>query len=303
MKLEGVIVPLITPLRPDESLDEHGLERVVEYVIEGGVTGIFVLGSSGEFPNLDSRTKERLLRAVRAQIGNRVSLLAGISNAGTRQALEQGKRLARLGADAIVVTAPYYYPHTQSELATHFLTIARTLEVPLVAYNIPQMVKVSLEPETVARLAEDPFIIGIKDSAGDMAAFGRFLEIRNAHADNFSVSQGAEQVAAESVLRGADGVVLGLANIAPRLCRELYDAAKAGDREKAEVLQQRLMHLYPINEYKSFVAGLKTAASLLDLCKPIVTAPFEPLDDDQVEAVRQRLVDLNLLDRSIEGLH
>ncbi len=294
MLLSGLIVPMITPLNEDESLDEAGLERVVEHAIAGGVSGIFLLGSSGEMASLNSAVKERLVRAVVAQVSGRVKVMVGIGHTGTRLVLEHGRPLARLGADAVVITAPYYFRYSQPELATHFLTIAHALDTPVVLYNIPQLVKLTLDPETVARLVEDPLIVGIKDSAGDMEAFDKFLALRAA-APGFEVSQGAERMAAESALRGADGLVLGLANVAPRLCRQIFEAGQTGDRTKAEALQEQLLHLYPINGYKSFLAGLKTGAHLLGLCQPILTAPFEPLDEAQVAAVRQRMVDLNLI--------
>lgn len=296
MKLEGLIVPLITPLKPDESLDEASLERIVEYVIEGGVTGIFVLGSSGEFPGLSNATKERLVQAVRTQIGRRnISLLVGITRAGTRHTIEEGKWLAPLGADAIVVTAPYYYWYSQTEMANHFLTVARAIDVPTVLYNIPPMVKMSLEPETLSHLAKEPTIIGLKDSAGNMETFKKFLEISRQYS-NFGLCQGAEEAVVDSVLAGADGLVLGLANIAPRLCRDILDAAKARDSAKVRKLNDQLLRLYPINTHKSFLAGLKCAANLLDLCGPTVTTPFAPLEEDQVKLVHQTLIDLHLLD-------
>jgi 4-hydroxy-tetrahydrodipicolinate synthase len=291
LKLEGLVVPLITPLNSDETLDESGLERMIDYVITGGVSGIFVLGSSGEFFSLDDRTKERLVRAARSYIGDRVSLLVGISEAATRRTIQQGKRLVQLGADGLVVTAPYYYPHPPAELVPHFLTIARAFDAPTILYNIPQMVKVSLDPETVQRLAEEPSIIGIKDSAGDMSVFEQYLKI-----PNFSVTQGAETTAAQSVLMGAAGLVVGMANVAPRLCRAMFDAAKAGDGATAQAYQEQLMALFPINQQKSWVAGLKMAAHLLGLCSPHVTAPFATLSEAQISTIRQTLVQAGLLE-------
>jgi len=291
LKVEGLVVPLITPLNSDETLDETGLERMIDYVIAGGVSGIFVLGSSGEFFSLDDATKERLVRAARSYIGGRVSLLVGISEAATRQTIQQGKRLVHLGADALVATAPYYYPHPPSELISHFLTIARAFDAPTILYNIPQMVKVSLDPETVQRLAEEPSIIGIKDSAGDMSVFEQYLKI-----PNFAVTQGAETTAAQSVLMGAAGLVVGMANIAPGLCRAMFDAAKAGDKATAQSHQAQLMALFPINQQKSWVAGLKMAAHLLGLCSPNLTAPFAPLSEAQIGVIRQTLIQTGLLE-------
>lgn len=296
MKLHGLIVPLITPLNPDESLDKAGLERTIEYVIEGGADGIFVLGSSGEFANLSSTTRERLTRAAKSLIGGRVPLLVGIARASTQGTIEEGRRMAQLGADALVALTPFYFVHSQSELVTHFQTIAHALETPLVLYNIPQFVKHTIEPETVARLAEDPFIIGIKNTARDMEAFDQLLNVRDAHPEGFSVSQGDLPNAAECLLRGADGITLGVATVAPRLCKELYVAAKAGDREKAEAINQQLVHVDPTGTSKSWFAGLKSQASLLGLCSPVMATPFEPCNQEDTEILRQRLVDVGLIE-------
>lgn len=299
MKLDGLIVPLITPLNPDESLDETGLERTIEYVIDGGADGIFVLGSSGEFANLSAAMRKNLVRAAKTMIGNRVPLLVGISRASTQGTIEEGRRIAALGPDALVAVTPFYFVHSQSELVTHFLTIAHTLEAPLVLYNIPEFVKHTIEPETVARLAEDPFIIGIKNTARDLDAFDQLLDVRDAHPDRFSVSQGDLPNAAECLLRGADGITLGVASIAPRLCKELYLAAKAGDRQKAEAINRKLVHIDPTNTSKSWFAGLKTQASLLGLCSPTMATPFEPCDQHDTEVLRQRLLDVGLMEERV----
>lgn len=294
MKLEGLIVPLITPLCSDESLDEASLERLVEHVITGGVDSIFVLGSCGGFPGLDDAARERLLQVVCEQARGRASVLAGIGDTGTRRTIERGKRLARLGADAVVVTAPFYYIHTQEELVAHFTGIARAVDAPVVLYNIPQMVKVFIEPETVRQLAEVPGIIGLKDSAENMIKFQEFLGLHAAHPD-FSVFQGAELLAAASLVQGADGVVLGLANVAPRLCRDLYDTAKFGHLPQTWALQKRLRHLYSIYEQGAWLAGLKAAVSELGLCGPMVMAPFRPPTDEERGRIRQTLMELELL--------
>ncbi len=294
MKPEGLIVPLITPLCPDESLDEASLERLVEHVIAGGVDSIFVLGSCGEFPGLGDAVKERLLQVVCEQAKGRGSVLAGIGDTGTRRTIERGRRLARLGADAVVVTAPFYYVHTQEELVAHFTAIARAVGAPIVLYNIPQMVKVSIEPETVRQLAEVPGIIGLKDSAENMIKFQEFLGLQATYPD-FSVCQGAELLAAASLVQGADGVVLGLANVAPRLCRDLYDTAKSGDLSQAWALQKQLRQLYSIYEQGAWLAGLKAAVSELGLCGPTVTAPFGPPTDEERGRIRQILIKLELL--------
>ena len=294
MEIKGIIVPLLTPLKPDESLDEAGLERLIEHVIEGGVAAIFVVGTSGEFPALAPAVKERLVRATSALVGGRVPVLAGVAEPGTRLAVSQAQRMAKLGIDCVVVTTPYYFLHSQEEVCHHFTALANAVNVPTILYNIPQTVQTIVETETVAELIQHPGIVGIKDSAGDMARFQEFLNLRRA-SSTFQVWQGAEAMAAVSVTRGADGAVLGLANVAPRLCHDLYQAARDGDNILAWALQDKLMKLMGIQMHRSFLAGLKTATSHLGLCERTVTAPFHPLDETQSAQVRQTLVDLSLL--------
>lgn len=292
--IRGVIVPLVTPFREDFSVDEEGLARLVEHVIAGGVAAIFVLGSCGEFPVLDVEEKAYLVRVAARYIRGRVPLLAGVGEPSTRRSLSLAQRLLDAGADVIVALAPFYYLHTQEELRQHFTTIARALKAPMMIYNIPQTTKHSLSPQLLKILLEEPNIVGLKDSAGDMRSFQEYLSVAQGRSD-FSVYQGAEPLAALSLVRGAAGVVLGLANLAPRLCTDLYEAAQKGELERLWRLHESLMELFSIQEYKSWLAGLKSGASLLGLCWSYVSEPFEPLSEEQVEAVRSTLAGLGLL--------
>lgn len=292
VNLQGVIVPLITPLNPDESLDEKGLERLIEHVISGGVAGIFLLGSSGEGPSLPISVKERLVAAANAQVGGRVPMLVGVLGVGTAQTIEQAQRLIRCGGDAIVVTAPYYFAHTQEEIACHVAAVARAVPVPTMVYNIPQMVKTIIEPETLARLADLPEVIGVKDSHGDMVRFQEMLKLQR---DGFGVYQGVEELAALSLVRGAKGAVLGLANVAPRLCCELAVAAREGDLARAWALQERLMTLWKLHTHSQWLPCLKAAVSLLGICGPTTSAPFRPLNEEQLAGVRCDLEAIGIL--------
>lgn len=298
MNLEGVIVPLITPLRPDESLDEEGLERLVEHVIAGGVAGIFVLGSSGEGPSLPYPVKELLVRAVCRQVRGRVPVLVGVFGLGSTNTIEEARQLTRIGGDAIVLTAPFYFVHTQEEIANYIEAVACSQAVPTVIYNIPQMVKVVIEPSTLERLAENPKIIGVKDSHGDMVRFQETLRLQR---DGFAVFQGAEGLAALSVARGARGAVLGLANVAPQLCCELVSAAKAGDLPRAWALQERLMILWRLHTHGPWLPCLKAAVSLLGICGPKAGFPFQTLSEEQIAAIRRDLETAGVL-LQIEGL-
>jgi 4-hydroxy-tetrahydrodipicolinate synthase len=294
MRIEGVIVPLLTPLTPAETVDEDGLTRLIEHVIAGGVSAVFLLGSTGEAPTLSAEQKTRLVRKAAARIAGRVPLLVGVIEAGTAQAIELAQAYVKAGAAALVPTAPFYFRYSQSELAGHFRAIAASVSVPVFLYNIPPLVKMSLSAALVEDLAHMPNILGIKDSEGRLDLFQQYLAVRGA-IPGFQVWQGAEADAAVSVVRGADGVVLGLANIAPRLTTDLYRAAAQTDLPAAWRLQEKLMQLFTIQRHKSFLAGLKAAAHLLDLCGGTLTRPFEPLDAQQAQQVSQILAALELL--------
>ena len=286
MKLDGIIVPLITPLTPDESLDERGLEKLIEHVIAGGVSGIFILGSSGEGPALPDATKERLVRAVCAQAKGRVPVLVGEFGVGTRQTIDLARRLARCGGDAIVITAPFYFSQTQAEIVAYASAVARAQDVPTMVYNIPQMAKTIIEPDTIVQLARVPEIIAVKDSWGDLTRFQQTLAVKKTRAD-FGVYQGAEGVAALSIARGANGAVLGLANVAPKLCCDLYAAARNGDWARAWALQERLMVLWQLHTHGQWLPCLKMAVSQLGICGATTSAPFALLDADAIAAIRR----------------
>lgn len=294
MMLKGVIVPLLTPFREDYSLDEERLSYLVEHVISGGVAAIFVLGSCGEFPALDDEEKGYLVKLAARYIRGRVPLLAGVGEASTKRSLSLAERLLNAGAEIIVALSPFYYQYTQKELYQHFVTIAKTLKMPVIIYNNPSTTKHSISLDCFKKLLETQNIIGLKESSGDMVVFQRYLFIARTRPD-FLVYQGAEPLAALSLIQGADGAVLGLANVAPLLCTDLYKAAQNGELEKLWDLHAKLMELFSIYQHKSWLAGLKLGASLLGLCLPYVSEPFEPLDEEQLKVVKATLIKLGIL--------
>lgn len=293
--IKDVIVPLITPLSADGGIDEKGLAQLVEYVIEGGISAIFLLGSCGEFPALTTEEKVQVVKLTKRYAQGRVPILVGVGETKTRRAVVLSEKVVEAGADTVVSSAPFYYHYTQNELLSHFTTIARASKVPLLLYNIPQLVSHMLAPETVTHLADVENIIGLKDSAGDMEVFQSYLNVKRNH-PNFGIYQGAEPLAAVSLVRGADGIVLGLANVAPKLCVELYTTAREGRLSALWNLHDRLIRLRAVQNHKSWLSGLKTAVSLLGVCGPTVSAPFKSLTEEQVAEVRQTMEGLGLLE-------
>jgi len=294
VRLQGIIVPLITPLTDDGEPDEPALARLIEHAIAGGVSGLFLFGSSGEGPLLTDATKERLTAAAVDCVGGRVPVLVTASAPGTRPSLELARRLLRRGGDALVVASPYYFTPSQDEIFDHVAAIARNVDAPTIVYNIPQATRTMIEADTLLRAAELPEVIAIKDSSGDMAHFQRVLRI-NATRPEFSVFQGAEGVVGLSILRGAAGGVLGVANVAPALCVELYEAARARDLARIWALQEQLTDLGRLYTHSYWLAGLKAAVAQLGLCTPTVSLPFAPATPEAQAAIRRDMAAAGLL--------
>ena len=174
--IEGIIVPVATPMNTDESLDRVGLDSLVDYVIQGGVSGIFALGTTGEFPMFSDEERREVLEALMESINGRVPVLVGVAAPGTRRAVAYCKEAEAIGAAAVVVAAPYYYKLPEAEAGLkYFGTIARSTSLPVFLYNIPALTQMALGMDTVQRLAELPNVVAMKDSSSDFTYFARLI--------------------------------------------------------------------------------------------------------------------------------
>ncbi len=279
----GIVCPIVTPLTEDERLDVPALHRLLDRILPD-LDGLFVLGTSGEYALLRPQVAEHLVDAVIERAGGRAAIYAGVGDTGTARAIENVRRLARRGVDYVFACGPFYYPiDDQAQLERHFLTLAEAATLPLVLYNIPQNTVSNLAPATVARLAEHPNIVGLKDSWGDMIQFGAYLA---AGSDAFAVMQGREQLAAASLWQGAAGVVSGLANLAPDLLQAIVQAVRAGDRERALDLQRRADALSAVFAQGHWLGALKTAVAELGAGTGRVASPIPPTTVQQRDAIR-----------------
>jgi 4-hydroxy-tetrahydrodipicolinate synthase len=270
---------------------------MIEHVLQGGVSGIFLLGSSGEGPLLSADVCMTTVEQTVRHVDSRVPVLVGIIETATGRVIETGKAYTSIGVDAIVTMAPFYYGYQPEHILHHFLSIAEQVPLPQIAYNNSPRVGHTLTPQLIEQLLAEKAIEGIKDSDGAMTAFQAFVELKRSY-PTFQVAQGAEHIAAMSVVRGADGLVLGLANVAPRLCVDLYEAAKAGDLAKAWELQRQLSALWQLHlQGNSPLAAMKQAAALLNLCEPHICQPLHPPTAEQTTAIRDILANLHVLER------
>ena len=298
MEIRGVIPPLVTPFDSRGELDERSLTRLIEHVLQAGVHGIFALGSTGEMAALTLDERLRVVDVVVRTCARRVPVLVGITETSTRRAVELGKRMASLGIDAVVVAPPYYHQNSQAELVRHFREIAGSLGLPVVAYNVPSLVKTAIEPRTVELLAREGTIVGLKDSGGDMVAFRQCL-LRTRELPGFRVLTGMELLVDAALQMGAHGCVPGLGNVAPREYVRLYEAALRGDWETARRVQERLVRLFeicyqgtPDMSYASAaLSGFKSALRWLGiLASAGMAGPWSTLPYDSEARVREVLI-------------
>jgi 2-dehydro-3-deoxy-D-pentonate aldolase len=295
--LEGIVPPMVTPLCERDTLDIAGLERLIEHILGGGVHGLFICGTTGEAPSLGYRLRRELIERTCRQVGDRVPVLVGITDTAFVESVEMAKFAADRGAKALVLAPPYYFPVGQPELVEYIRHLLVELPLPTFLYNMPMMTKVSIEPETVRQLLDEPRIAGVKDSSGDLDYFDRLLKVAKGRPD-WSVLVGPEHLLAETVRRGGNGGVCGGANLHPRLFVDVYEAAKRGDAARVAELQDQVLELgkiYQVGRHASAVVkGLKCALALVGLCDDFMAEPFRRFRPEHREHVLPVLQKLGL---------
>lgn len=298
--LRGIIPPMATPLESYDTLDVSGLEALVEHVLSGGPQGLFILGTTGEGPALSYSLRRELIARVCRQVGMRVPVLVGITDSSYAESLRMAEHAALSGASAAVVAPPFYFPPTQSDLLRLIEGLARDIELPFFLYNMPTLTKVQFDPETVARAAEMPKVLGLKDSSGSISYLRAALAaVKDKHPE-FSVLVGPEHLLAEALLSGAHGGVPGGANIFPNLPTHLYQLFREGRQEEMQQTQQRMIEIgAPIWSSDESDSGalsrLKCALSLLGLCSDVPAFPERSTSPKERERIAAHLAKYGLL--------
>jgi 4-hydroxy-tetrahydrodipicolinate synthase len=242
--MRGIVPPIITPLNDRFEVDFPSFTRVIEHLIGGGVHGLFVLGSTGEVIFHDAATRRRILEHAVRVVNGRVPIMAGAVDPTTDRVIGNVRDAASIGADAVVVTAPFYTRTDQPEIIDHYRYVAEASPVPVIAYDIPVCVHVKLERDTVATLAHEGTIAGLKDSSGDTGNF-RYV-LHDLLDTKVWCMTGGELAIDGELLLGARGAVPGVANVDPAGYVRLYDATQRGDWEAARTEQERLCRLFEI---------------------------------------------------------
>lgn len=297
--LKGIVVPTVTPLIDTDTLDVSGLNLLLEHVIGGGTSAIFLLGTTGEFASLSYSVRYELIDRACRQISGRVRVLVGITDTSFSESIRLANYAADMGADAIVAAPPYYYATSQQELAEYYEKLASKVPLPLFLYNMPVHTKVVIEPATVKRISDNSNVAGLKDSSGNLVYF-RAIQQAMLDRPDFTMFMGPEEITAEAVLLGASGGVNGGANMFPDLYVQMYHAAVAGDLGRVKALQQCIMvissKIYSVGRFgSSYLMGLKTALSVLGICDDYVAEPFNRFHQEQREKIALALADIQSL--------
>jgi 4-hydroxy-tetrahydrodipicolinate synthase len=219
----------MTPMLPDETPDLASLERLLGFLLDQGVHGFWVLGTTGEFPTMDAQERESVLETAVKFAAGRVPVIAGICDASTKLAIRHGQTALRAGVDAVAVTPPYYYPNSQDELLAHYRAVRQSVDLPLFIYNFPQMVKVKLDVKTAVQLADEGTVIGIKDSQNDLQWYRDTALATQAKGIDFRMFAGTRSLIDASILAGGHGAIPSVSNIAPAACVATFEAAARGD--------------------------------------------------------------------------
>lgn len=290
LQLTGIIPPLVTPLDASGEIDRAALARLIDHVIAGGVSGLFVLGTTGEGPSLAQQQRRDVVAMACDLTAGRVPVLVGISDTSLEDALSLASHAEICGASAVVAPPPYYFPMTQADLGRYFVDLAERSALPLVLYNMPACVRTKIEPETLEFCTQSARILGVKDSSGDMVAFRRMLEVRTLRPD-WKFLVGPEHLLGEATLAGGDGGVSGGANLEPALFVAAYEAAKRRDLEETARLTRKIEDLGRIykvgHDFMAVARGLKGALEIVGLCGRQMAPPFRGCDEGEMQAIGQ----------------
>lgn len=283
---QGSIVALVTPMAPDGSIDESALSNLIEFHIQQKTDGLVIMGTTGESATLD--TDEHcwvIQRAVELAKG-RIPVIGGTGSNSTKEAIELTERAKEVGVAGCLLVTPYYNKPTQEGLYRHFMTIADMVGIPQILYNVPGRTGCDMLPETVARLAPHPHIVGIKEATGKVE---RVSQLRAGCGKEFLLLSGDDATAMEFIFAGGNGVISVTGNVAPKAMHEMCQFAQSGNRPEAEAINHRLDPLHKHLFIESNPIPVKWAVEQMGLIPSGIRLPLTPLSASCHETVRQAM--------------
>jgi len=288
---EGSIVALVTPFKNGE-VDEAKLKELIEFHIENGTHGIVPCGTTGESATLSHEEHERVIDITVETVGGRIPVIAGTGSNSTAEALRLTKHAKEAGADAVLLITPYYNKPTQEGMYRHFMTIADAVDIPMILYNVPSRTGIDLLPETVARLAEHPNIVGIKEATGSLR---RASEIIQACGEDFILLSGDDFVTLPMMAVGGRGVISVAANIIPSQLAKMCELAKAGDFAAAREIHNKYFPLFEALFLETNPIPVKTAMRMMGMINGELRLPLCPMSEANEKKLEEVLRKCGLL--------
>lgn len=291
--LRGCATALVTPFRKDGAVDEEALTRLIEYQLTGGIKLLVPCGTTGESATMTEAEDQFVIKHAVELARGRARVIAGTGSNSTAVAIENSKIAKALGADAVLVVAPFYNKPTQSGLYAHFRTIAEAVDIPIVIYNVPGRTSCNIATETTLRLARDcENIVAVKEASGNLA---QIMEILRQRPTGFYVLSGDDAFTFPMIALGGDGLISVASNEAPELMARLVNLALEGNWDEARALHYRLLPLMEANFIESSPGPVKAGLAMMNLIDENYRLPLVRIEEKSRGVLRQVLTDLGLL--------
>ena len=291
-KYKGVIVPMVSPVNEDLSIDKVAVHKILDSFMLNGVSP-FLLGTNGEAPSLSDTQKSELVKEVVSYVNQKTTVYAGISGNCLEETIRNARIYAQIGVDAMVAHLPFYFPLSANQMLNYYTQLADSIPSQLILYNNPITVKQSIPLEVIEQLSHHPNITGIKDSERGMERLNQSLELWSQR-DDFAHLLGWTVQSAYAILKGSDGIVPSTGNFIPVLYKDLYDAAIDKDQTEAFKCQERADKITDIyvkdKNISQSIPALKFIMSIAGLCQPFVLPPLIMPDLKEQEVIREMVI-------------
>ena len=294
----GCGTALVTPFRKDLSLDEEAMRRLVRRQIEAGINFLVPCGTTGESPTLTHEEHLRVIAITIEEAKGKVPVLAGAGGYNTAHVIETARAAERIGADGILSVTPYYNKPTQEGLYHHFKTIAASVSLPIILYNVPPRTNVNIDPGTVRRLAEIENIIGVKEASGNIS---QITQVIQQVPENFLVFSGDDAITLPLVAMGGRGIISVASNEIPVEMARLAKLCLDGNFAEARAMQRKWMPLLEVNFIETNPTPVKAAMAEMGLLEPVFRLPLVPPRTENLAKIRAVLESLALLERAHVG--
>ena len=293
---KGILPAMITPMTKDFKVNIPALRKLIDYMIDGGVHGIFAIGTTGEFYALTNDEYREVLEVTVDHVAGRVPVYAGCNSIGTRQSIELTKIASEVGGiDAISVLTPYFIGLTQNEIYDHFRTIAENTDMNIILYDNAPKTHLTIKPATVAKLADIPNIVGMKDSTGDLTNTADIIGCTTRAGKDFHVMMGRDSLIHAALCYGATGAVAAAANVAPKLCADIYNKYMAGDIKGSLEDQYNLVPLRVAFGLGSFPTVIKEALEMVGIEAGPCAMPTGVMTAEEKEQLKKILTGMGLI--------